>query len=578
MAKSRGSRGHVVGAIVRLAVLVAAVPVLWGAQCTPPPRSCGASGGTCDPGTISECVSACVVPRPQGATCSANPCDGLVCAYGLACTPFPGGARCFPPQSFSVFFCTATVPCATGNYCRRFTDSGGDLPRPQNAPPLGSGYIGQCVTPATEGSTCTGDWATHGTGPLCEAGMECLLDPRGPGRACFRGCNDAAVDCACASDDPAVLDDCVTTNLTEPPPPMSGFAGICAHCVANGAPFIAGSWDCCDPDSGTATGTCCHADGTACSEDSDCCGTANCAGDGTCHPCTPDLELHDTKGPGCCSGEAPIGGPGGLCPDTCLVGSERVVEGDPCCGTGEYICDDMTDLATCGGTDLPDEIFDCLDNNCDGEIDEGLSGGSCMGAPAPRPINDGSGDLITCQAGFVAPGLLDCHGDCIVTDGYCTYDSENPNANLIDDGIPAGTECVTGAGNCDLNGCREGEWCCSYKSGMPTCSRFGTIFNPATGLLDGITPLITMDCWEPTDNSVPADTECPYDRECFDVGHDSCESCVDETDPANCGWCVGWDMCLGGEGGGPPSGVDCGPTPAHWITETNPTTMMCVFP
>ncbi len=140
--------------------------------------------------------------------------------------------------------------------------------------------------------------------------------------------------------------------------------------------------------------------------------------------------------------------------DACTVGAGAcAAPGTLACGDGEVICD-----GTPG--DPEDETCDDVDNDCDGATDEGI---------APQPTTCGTGACaangqITCQDGLLvddcSPGLADAE-TCDAVDNDCDGD--------IDEGIAAQpTSC--GAGACAADGqltCQSGQLVDDCAPGAP---------------------------------------------------------------------------------------------------------------
>lgn len=527
-----------------------------GARCNPTPPACDGNGPVCAPDQLEVCLNQCVTPGARGEECSTHPCDGSglpPCGTGLLCVeevPDRDRFTCQPGAPLDQIWCRTfgdrAEACPTGQYCRGFENAVVASERCPGlratqgvTPPL---YDGICSLPAREGRECEGNWGDPGTCHACEPGTECRDDVPGWNgeRVCVRVCQNDG-DCPCPSQLENVLDVCTQISPTSA-------ESVCTNCVALGAACdTSSSWGCCD-DGALCAGVCCLGAGATCSSTDDCCGTALCAGDGTCHACTNGGQPIDRKGPGCCSGEPPDAA--GICPVTCFVtrGPNRVqvVEGEAC-GSGAcagiYDCDRDRGSGTCVVMNAPPETFDCTDNDCDGRVDEGTSR-DCMGTPQAfeEPNFDGCPDLEP------LPGTLVCRGGapvCSVTRGWCAWDNLG---NPIDHS-GMGEECFSG-GSADCNGfnCLAGEWCCSTNpsTGNPGCTRIGVVLvNGMEVELPGHEP---PSCWLPEQENT--DRTCPVVEDCND--HFSCGDCAADS---NCGWCHGYGRCLPGDDMGP-NGVD----------------------
>ncbi len=291
-------------------------------------------------------------------------------------------------------------------------------------------YDGQCVPPRREGAPCDADWGEPGCA-VCEPGTECLADPRAPGaRVCLRPCSDAG-DCACPSDDPAVLDTCQATL----PEPSSG-QGACTGCGATGGQCAGGAegWGCCDPADRCLGGACCRPLGAACGASAECCGRGECAG-GLCRVCgaagaPPDAVL------GCCAG---LVDRDGVCSVPCDAGAPCNPPGCPG-RLGTTVCSPTA--ASCRVETTP-EVCNGVDDDCDGRTDEGIAPRSCEADPG--------------GCGRNLPGTQACAGGawgpCEVTD-FCRYqyatDAPVP-------GVPPGFSMGSGV---SLYDCRWGRELC----------------------------------------------------------------------------------------------------------------------
>ncbi len=321
------------------------------------------------------CLDRCVEPAGFGEACSSDPCDpsAPVCGPGLGCLDLGEQATCAVRPGLSVAFCRTNLQpsfgCGAGTYCRGLSDAvdaayACDVERPGFVP---EAYDGQCVPPAREGSRCDASWGEPGCA-VCEAGTECLTDPRDErARVCLRPCQDAS-ECVCPSDDLSALDTCQVT-LPEP----SGEQGACTGCAASGQECSAGGWGCCDPMDACEGGACCRAVGSTCGGGGGrCCGEAQCV-DGTCRTCgvagsAPDAVL------GCCEG---LEEQGGVCVVPCT-------DGEACSPPGCPERMGMTQCSPSGGecvVEVSAEACDGVDNDCDGGTDEGIAPRACSADP-----------------------------------------------------------------------------------------------------------------------------------------------------------------------------------------------------
>lgn len=575
------------------------------ARCNPDPPPCsvnradaGPDPVTCPANQVPACLSHCVPAIQAGSVCDRDPCvpNARVCGDNLACVPVrvPNGGppgpnnppfyidRCVARTGLDLLFCNGD--CATGAYCRDIGICGG--PRPGSVP---RGYSGQCVLPVREGGQCDANWETR-TGSsclVCEPGMECAPDPRyptGTHRTCLRRCSSSG-DCSCdVSTDPSRLDTCDYRFAFRASD--QHFYSTCTACSELGESCVAtdantSGWGCCDPRStcDAAARVCCIEPGNpvtqGCASSAECCarGTVGgiCAPDGVCHACGRAGEAPDPLvTPHCCSGVSPLPGET-TCPTTCeLPDHTTVAQGQGCQvpqatlpgipATGVQCAGSYTCSLQRGGLCAPTrtsvvEICNGIDDNCDGQIDEGLdTHAQCMG-----PVL-GSGEFAGCSS-IIGMGTQRCaprtsgappSSWCDVHTGFCAIDA----AGVEHDGsVGTGSTCFTHASGCQVEGgnsgplstnslCDYSEVCCSGDSPSTTCQT-------RTDIRPGVTT-----CWAPGDLSTVPDGACS--------GPDTCSSFSDECpclesgyNPmlrTGCGWCRSTNSCTRGTLSGPVTG------------------------
>jgi hypothetical protein len=538
-------------------------PVLLGARCNPDPPACSADAGAtpiaCGPGEAPACLNRCMPLRGQGQPCDRDPCllQHGVCANGLSCFTLLGSQQptCQPPNpqiqpsSSGLLFCDSFLQaCAGEDYCRPFSDGlqvscANSIKRPRIAPSLADG---SCVAPQREGQDCDSSWHDLYDSPfethcqVCEPGLVCIPYNVEAGREgqCLRVC-DSGADCPCDTGDPSRYDTCQSIAVGP-----GETTNACTNCGNLGEPCS--GFGCCDAaHDQCVAGECCRPAGAACSASADCCGTARCGSDHTCHGCTADLATNDPMGPGCCSGFPPVGG---VCPLTCFVGvgtaRHLVAEGSECCGAGSgYVCDFSGGTATCTGG--PTEVYNCRDDNCNGLIDDGADP-TCYGPVLGSP----DGHFAGCPNLGDLRGEYRCSADgvrhCSVTVGWCAWDDMG---NPLDHSAGTGAQCFTGAGDCSTFACLAGEWCCATSSqGVPYCQELGFIDSVP---IDGYSH--PPACWRPGEQNT--NLQCPAPDQCMDHGSD-CPACAADQ---GCGYCESYHACIPGDDTGPTMNVDCGP-------------------
>lgn len=240
----------------------------------------------------------------------------------------------------------------------------------------------------------------------------------------------------------------------------------------------------------------------------------------------------------------------GNCPERCAIEgtSMTVFDGDACCGGGTWACSGGT--AACSTAEA--EVFDCVDNDCNGFIDDGADRSCRAVEPTCTNLGELEGHYI-CRAGTRI---------CEIDEEWCRWDLTNP----IDPDPVSNSGDIQfcqrrSVDDCSLPGneCYFSEWCCSTNAtGQPICSPLGIVGG------EEIFP-VDSDCWlantySPVDPGVSG--ACFSEPQCQD--NDTCEECGAES---GCGWCAGSHQCVPGGPSGPENAdIFCG-EPGSWVTD-----------
>ena len=171
-----------------------------------------------------------------------------------------------------------------------------------------------------------------------------------------------------------------------------------------------------------------------------------------------------------------------LTPSSCATGQEGVCAiGTTHCIEGQVQC--LPDIP------LSNEQCDELDNDCDGVIDESLSGGPCA---------EGTGACIRQGQLRCIFGTYQCTAIAgSPQDERCDGVDNDCDESIDEDVINLGVTCSEGLGSCERTGvwqCLGGILDCSGEPGAATVERCDALDNDCDGLIDEDFPQIGLDC------------------------------------------------------------------------------------